>query len=54
MPEGLRLFEGLGYVVEFDADFELTPAGFGDLEGLAVDGFDGLSTVVSVASNANP
>lgn len=41
MPKGLRLFEGFADVVEFDADFELAPAGFGDLEGLAIDGFDG-------------
>jgi hypothetical protein len=41
VPEGLGFFDRFRDVVEFYADFEFTPAGFGDLEGLPVDGFDG-------------
>lgn len=41
VPERLGLLERLADVVKFDANFEFTPASFGDREWLTVDSFDG-------------
>jgi len=45
--EGLGLFGRFGDIVELDGDFEFTPTGLVDLEGLAFFAFDHCGVLVA-------